>query len=76
MKVSRTQASRMQTQQYIKDLKGVIKSQKEIIERQKVAMSQIDIHNAMVHRILQQTLIKEGQKMLDLMPVTPSSGSD
>ena len=68
--------SRMQTQQYIKDLKGVIKSQKKIIERQKVAMSHIDIHNAMVHRILQQTLIKEGQKMLDLMPVTPSSGSD
>ena len=62
--------------QYTIDLKATIRRQKKIIERQKVAMPHIDIRNAMVHRILQQTLIKEGQKMLDLMPVTPSSGSD
>ena len=63
-------------QQYVKILQAIIKSQKKIIERQKVAMSHIDVHNAMVRRILEKTLTQDREELPKLMPVTPSSDSD
>ena len=55
--------SRMQMNQYTKDLKATIRRQKEMIERHQVAMSQIDVHNAMVRRILEQTLTKDREEL-------------
>ena len=68
--------SKMQMNQYIKDLIATIKRHKQIIERQKVAMSHIDVHNAMVRRIIEQTLTKDREQLPALMPMTPSSDSD
>ena len=68
--------SRMQMNQYTIDLKATIRRQKKIIERQKVAMSHIDVHNAMVRRIIEQTLTKDRDQLPKLMPMTPSSDTD
>ena len=78
--------TRMQMQQYIKDLKTVCKRQNKIIQRQKVAITNIDtvtriidVHNAMVTRIIKQTLINDDTDRLALMPLTdrmPSTESD
>ena len=62
--------------QYTIDLKATIRRQKKIIERQKVAMSHIDVHNAMVRRILEKTLTQDREELPKLMPVTPSSDTD
>ena len=75
--------SRMQTQQYIKDLKAVIKRQKKIIETQKIAMAHIvchiDIHNGNVRRliqkagnVIQETLTKGAEEHRALINSTDS----
>ena len=61
---------------YTIDLKATIRRQKKIIERQKVAMSHIDVHNAMVRRIIEQTLTKDREQLPALMPMTSSSDSE
>ena len=58
------------------DLNATIRRQKKIIERQKAAMSHIDVHNAMVRRILEKTLTQDREELPKLMPMTPSSDTD
>ena len=62
--------------QYTKDLKATLRRQKKIIGRQKVAMSHIDVHNAMVRRILDKNLTQDREELPKLMPMTPSSDTD
>ena len=62
--------------QYTIDLKATLRRQKKILESQKAAMSHIDVHNAMVRRILDKNLTQDREELPKLMPMTPSSDTD